>query len=183
MKDAVALAWMGRLLDGRIHQPIIASVDWQVLAPVYEAKRRRLWLEYLRDLGAENGPVAEQVHASASLIDTIDGLERAIRQEAARVLGFRRGSLPDRQTPLADLGLDSLMAVTLRNRLQRLTGHSLPSTFAFEHPTPAQMASALDLLMWGSRDASGTPNRTHLELESDPLHPLQKDEERDEIRI
>jgi hypothetical protein len=42
------------------------------------------------------------------------------------------------------------MAVNLRNRLQRLIGYGLSPTFAFEYPTPAQMAMALDMLLWGS---------------------------------
>ena len=51
---------------------------------------------------------------------------------------------------LPDLGLDSLMAVTLRNRLQQLIGYSLSATFAFEHATPARMAIALDTILWGA---------------------------------
>jgi hypothetical protein len=83
------------------------------------------------------------------------------------VLGFRRGEVPGSHARLADLGLDSLMAVTLRNRLQLMAGLSLPSTFAFEYPSPAEMAAALDLLLWGS-DAT-----------DDPLSMI----EREEIRI
>ena len=82
--------------------------------------------------------------------DRLSSLERAVRKEAARVLGLRRGELPDGNVRLADLGLDSLMAVTLRNRLQAMVGHGLPPTFAFEFPTSAEMAAALDMLLWTS---------------------------------
>ena len=87
--------------------------------------------------------------------DRLHSLECAVRKEAARVLGLRRGDLPDSNARLADLGLDSLMAVTLRNRLQAMVGHGLPPTFAFEYPTAAEMAAALDMLLWSSGVVEG----------------------------
>jgi len=47
------------------------------------------------------------------------------------------------------------MAVTLRNRLQAMVGHGLPPTFAFEYPTAAEMAAALDMLLWSSGVVEG----------------------------
>src|SRR5262249_6988197 len=40
-------------------------------------------------------------------------------------------------------GLDSLMAVELRQRLQRGTGLSLPATMGFDHPSPHHVAKFL----------------------------------------
>ena len=98
-------------------------------------------------------------------------LERAVRKEAARVLGMRRGQLPDAHARMADLGMDSLMAVVLRNRLQAMVGHGLPATFAFEHPSAREMALALDLLLWSSG------------VVEDDLAVEQDTIERDEIQI
>jgi polyketide synthase 12/myxalamid-type polyketide synthase MxaB len=58
-----------------------------------------------------------------------------IRNEVARVLGLQNsGSLPNNK-PLHEFGLDSLMAVELRNRLGDVVGRSLPATLLFDYPT------------------------------------------------
>ena len=53
----------------------------------------------------------------------------------AQVLGRASGETIKLRQRLFDLGLDSLMAVELRNRLQRSVGQTLRSTVVFDYPT------------------------------------------------
>lgn len=57
----------------------------------------------------------------------------------ARILGLASPEGLDPARGFRDLGLDSLMAVELRNALQRSLGKRLPATVAFDYPTVATM--------------------------------------------
>ena len=65
-----------------------------------------------------------------------------IREQTGKVLGLPAADLGVQQG-LRELGMDSLMAVELRNRLQATVGQALPATVAFDHPTIEALASFL----------------------------------------
>jgi acyl transferase domain-containing protein len=58
-----------------------------------------------------------------------------VRQQTVKVLGLAHAEDLDINEPLRQLGLDSLMAVELRNLLGKSVGHGLPATVTFDHPT------------------------------------------------
>jgi trans-aconitate methyltransferase len=98
----------------------------------------------------DNAPVVEaQADAFARQLaaalpdDRHEQLVEYVRGHVAAVL--RADGPPDRRGRLMDLGLDSLMAVELRNRLSAGLGltRSLPATLMFDHPTIDAIASHL----------------------------------------
>lgn len=58
-----------------------------------------------------------------------------VREKAAHVLGQPNPEALPAARPLGEMGMDSLMAVDLRNVLNRTLGLSLPATLLFDFPT------------------------------------------------
>jgi pimaricinolide synthase PimS1 len=81
--------------------------------------------------------------ALASEGERLAALVELAQEEIAAVLALPGASSVPADQPLKDLGLDSLMAVELRNRLSGQIGTKLPTTLAFDYPTARAMAQHL----------------------------------------
>ncbi|UXI82956.1 phosphopantetheine-binding protein [Streptomyces vinaceusdrappus] len=66
-----------------------------------------------------------------------------LRGHVAAVLGHASAESLDAGRGFLDLGMSSLTAVELRNRLNAETGLSLPTTLIFDHPDPAALVRHL----------------------------------------
>jgi NADPH:quinone reductase-like Zn-dependent oxidoreductase/acyl carrier protein len=72
---------------------------------------------------------------SAPATQKIKMLTAWVHHEALRILGLDPSETVDLEKPLHDLGLDSLMAVELRNALGRSVERTLSATLLFDYPS------------------------------------------------
>jgi len=66
-----------------------------------------------------------------------------VRNQATRVLGIDTSTPLDARQPLNEVGLDSLMAIELRNALGIAAGRTLPATLLFDYPTVESLTDYL----------------------------------------
>ncbi|HWO18949.1 MAG TPA: SDR family NAD(P)-dependent oxidoreductase, partial [Kofleriaceae bacterium] len=107
--------------------------------------------------GAPAGSSPEHRLRALALADRAPALLELVRTHVASVLGIASPSAVSPQRPLRELGLDSLMAVELRNRLAAATGLRLHATLLFDHPTPQALASELERRLFEAEAPSQLP--------------------------
>ncbi|WP_425454827.1 type I polyketide synthase [Actinokineospora cianjurensis] len=148
MSPAKAIKALSRALDSRTDLTV-ADVDWAVFAPAFTSARRSPLLADLVDENPE--PLAAgDVRAQwvSRLADLPEGdrtgvLLDLVRAEVAAVLGYRGPDDIGAQLPFKDLGIDSLTAVEVRDRLAAATGLTLTAGLVFDYPKPAALAEYL----------------------------------------
>ncbi|HEV3322541.1 MAG TPA: amino acid adenylation domain-containing protein, partial [Solirubrobacteraceae bacterium] len=79
-----------------------------------------------------------------------------VQAEVAGLLGHGSADAVDPRLAFVELGVDSLAAVELRNRLSNVTGLRLPTTLIFDHPSVAAVAEFLRVRVQGDGAAGGS---------------------------
>ncbi|MFF1716732.1 amino acid adenylation domain-containing protein [Streptomyces sp. NPDC058268] len=129
----------------------VADIDWARFAPAFAMARPRPLLRGVEEARTAMADDADEPSAGAgdelrARLSSAAEHDRAglatdlVRAEVAGVLGLGHAEVPAGQ-PLQQLGMDSLMAVTLRERLTRATGLVLAKDVVFRHPTTEALAA------------------------------------------
>jgi acyl transferase domain-containing protein/acyl carrier protein len=145
-------------------QVTAVNADWRVYLNSGMVQADRPFFEKV-DLPEDAGPVlaASVVRLKTLLEDSpVDGrlniIKMYLNDQVVDVLGLNPGFLLRDDQPFSEHGLDSLMAVQLKNELQAATGLTLPPNFLFEYRNLTEASTFLDAMLVGvshdSRPAS-----------------------------
>lgn len=137
----VVIAWV-EVRTESILARIIAADGGSDMRPLGPAVRGRL----LERLAGSSVTTA----VSGLAVGDLRGMEALVAGHAAGVLGMEVAAV-DPKLPLQTFGLDSLMAMELRNGLSGALGMPLPGTLLFDYPTVVGLAEFL----WGRCTAAG----------------------------
>jgi acyl carrier protein len=161
MPTDALLAVMERLIADRSIQRLVARVEWDLFKELYASKRARPLLEQVAAPAAEpttpaNVPVRDDLLdrlATAAPDDRMPLIADRVGREVARILGLDPSKTLDSSRGFSQMGLDSLMALELRHRLQDAFGQTLPATAVFNYPTVSALAGYLAERTGGARPA------------------------------
>ena len=143
-----ALAALGRLRASDVPQMGVASVDWATFKPLYKARRRRPFLDRITAGDGSLTVPRQDDRAIARSLEAVSAEDRwtllseHVRAAAAAVIGLPAEQI-DVRKGLFDLGMDSLMSVELKSRLEAATGCALPTTLTFKYPTVVALTDFL----------------------------------------
>jgi myxalamid-type polyketide synthase MxaC len=213
MRNDRALAALGQLISNDRTSAVVASVDWDALRGVYEAGRARPlvsvdWdavrgmrkarplpseipcLTRSGDRGAptQTKPVPAESDftlelQSASPARRRDLLTAHLRALVADVLGFDASREIDLEQGLFELGMDSLVSVDLKGRLERTLGLQLPSTLTFNYPNIKALTDYIltEALRFDSETVAEITEPLQAVAKSPPVSQLADDLSEEEI--
>ena len=170
-----ALTLLERALQGPDAAVAALTVDWNrfamaaAMSPRFGELASRPSTDETR-ASAAGGLLARL--AAAPPTERRNTLAAFVRAQARLALGLAASTELDERQPLRDLGLDSLMAVELRNALVAAIAAPLPVTLLFDFPTVAGLCEhlagpavlALDTPETKQHDAASTPTATALAM-------------------
>jgi polyketide synthase 12/myxalamid-type polyketide synthase MxaB len=183
-----ALEWA--MQQNQIQAGVMAA-DWDEILKPYPFGVEPVFLRSLaqqaRRRVAKTEVKAAEISLKEQLAESVPNRRRSIlidhiRRLAAQVLSLQNSQAIDPDEPLQSMGLDSLMAVELRNKLGQSAGKTLPATLLFEYSTINALADylssevfALEFNAQKSAPGSETP-QVDPSTDSSALDDLSDDE-------
>jgi acyl carrier protein len=147
MAPAAALEALGQAPLGGPAAIVVAPFDWSALdverRPFYAGVAARVGEAPASEAGPSTAPDLLQRWVETPIGRRPALLLAHIRAEAINVLGLPFDQQIAPRQPFKDLGLDSLMAIELRNALSRSLACPLPATLLFDRPTGVSLVEFL----------------------------------------
>lgn len=148
---------------------VVAPLDLRAAAQAFGSAIPSLWRALLESVAPRTAEPASAWTPRLLALppeERLDALTHDVRKEAARVLSLASLASVPADRNLKELGLDSLMALELRNNLGRRAGFALSASLIFEHQTPRAIAR---FLLTQLRELGGPADAASLGAATVPL--------------
>jgi myxalamid-type polyketide synthase MxaB len=161
---------LGELLTQQIPQVGVMTVDWSLFVKQFSSGTNLKLFEVL-------APTLAKVNERSQFLKQLEEshahtrqqlLATHVRSQIAQILGWNSPEKVEPRQRLFDLGVDSLMAIELKNRLESSLGCSLRTTLLFDYPTLEALVDYLsrDVLALESTTAATVEMAQDDELEA-----------------
>lgn len=166
LPPADALAGLADVMaaSGTHAQGVVARIDWARFLPLYQQVGRRAFLAELEPEAPGTAP-AVTTDGKTRLVERLTNapvqqrkklLTDYLRDAVAEVTRVDSSEIRE-DAGFFDLGMDSLMAVELRRRIEQGVGREIPITLVMDHPRIADVADYLLGEVLGLSDPSSAP--------------------------
>ncbi|MDP5336971.1 MAG: type I polyketide synthase [Nodularia sp. (in: cyanobacteria)] len=158
ISPASGLASLEYLMGSEAAQMGVLPIEWSKFLQQFSSGEQPAFLSDLvevHQLPTTSADILQQL-AEATVSQRQEILINHVRQEVAQVMGLSSPHLLELGQGLFAMGMDSLMAVDLKNRLQNSFAQLLPSTLVFEYASVEALAKylATNILGWQETTAS-----------------------------
>jgi acyl transferase domain-containing protein/acyl carrier protein len=155
LSPADALAGVADVVAANSAQGVVARIDWARFLPLYQQAGRRAFLAELEREVPSQLPAAAPSATPSGKTQLVERLAGApVQQRKKLMTDYLRDAVAEvtrvdtaeirEDAGFFDLGMDSLMAVELRRRLEAGVGREIPVTLVMDHP---RLSDAADYLL------------------------------------
>ncbi|MBA0048104.1 type I polyketide synthase [Mycobacteroides sp. LB1] len=153
LSPADALAGLADVVAASAVQGVIARIDWARFLPLYQQAGRRAFLAEL-EREVPSHLTASPAVTQSGKTQLVERLTNAPVQQRKKLLtDYLRDAVAEvtrvdvseirEDAGFFDLGMDSLMAVELRRRMEQGVGKEIPVTLVMDHPRISDVADYL----------------------------------------
>ena len=182
-----------RTLERLLNQPssnvTVLPIRWATFVAAHTGPVPALLRVVAKGAAGRNEPGRQDSSVSTlrAQLDAVPEAERAglllafLREQVAKVLSLESGEGLDEHTPFTTLGLDSLMAVEMRNAVSSAMGQALPASLTFDYPTIERLATFMATQLGGRTPVPATAETAKSEARqweqvSEQLDELSEDQ-------
>ncbi|MBD2195444.1 MULTISPECIES: type I polyketide synthase [Calothrix] len=164
---------------------VIADMDWSIFKPLYEGSTGKLLLAEIEAHPPHSTAKSGQRDIFWQQLESLPESERYnqvvtyLQQEIAQILGYSPNQpLFNPEVGFFDLGMDSLLAVSFKNKLENSLGSSLPTVLIFERPNVISLADYIitEVFKWqlSAEDDDNKSKSQELSLEAELSQTIEQ---------